>query len=151
MRLQSHLLWWSGWGRLCHQHHTNVSYRLHSFDLFSLWNVLYMWNFVNLHLRAMPSILFPYFIPNSFSQGPCKSRSSFLLSSNPHPQDTEERAFALPQDPRVLIVYITSSESVRIQPVSSLSLQGGLSGRRHPESCSPDVWCHIRTVFSGTA
>lgn len=106
--------------------------------------------FINLHLRAISSILFPRFIPNSSPQAPLQKGELLPSLFEPIPSG-QSRAFALPRDPRALAVYITSSESVQIPLVSSLSLQGGLSGYRHSQSCSPGLWFRIGIDFSGTA
>lgn len=149
MRLQSHLLWRPGCVEAVPptlHWHFKLSSFLCSFFIMK-WSIhakFYKSSLKGYFLSSLPLV---YLVP---PRDPARGEL-FLLSSNPRPQDTVERAFALPQDPRTLTGYITSSESVQIQLVSSLSLQGGLSGHRHPESCSPGVWFHICTDFSGTA
>lgn len=145
VRLHCHLPSW------CHHHHTDVSNYLPSFAPVLLGNVVDVPSFINLHLRIVSSVLFPWFIPNSSSQGPLQKRKFLPFLSHPCPPGRVE-SFCSPRDPRALTVCITSSESVQIQPVSSHSPQGGHSGHRHSESHSPEVWwLHICTDFSGTA
>lgn len=151
MRLQRHLLWWPGY-----MESASLRSRWHSklpsfFGYFFIMKCFihakfYKSSCKGYFLSSLPSVYFQSFLPGTLQEG-----ELFLLSLSPHPQNIVERTSALPRDPRALTVSITSSGSVQTQPVSSLSPPGGLSGHRHPESWSPDVWFHICTDFSGTA